>query len=45
MNNTAHAEMNVEEAFVGPSAFCSAEIRLDELIDLDKFPIHDLTSP
>ena len=27
-----------------PSAFSAAEINLDELIDLDTFPIHDLTS-
>ena len=29
----------------GPSAFTAAEIRLDELIDLHEFPLHDLTSP
>ncbi len=29
----------------GPSAFSSAEIQLQELIDLQRFPIHDLTSP
>ncbi len=28
-----------------PSAYSSAEIRLDEFIDLEKFPIHDLTNP
>ena len=28
-----------------PSAFSSFEIRLDEFIDLEEFPIHDLTSP
>eukprot|EP00927_Polykrikos_kofoidii_P006625 TRINITY_DN12683_c0_g1_i1.p1 TRINITY_DN12683_c0_g1~~TRINITY_DN12683_c0_g1_i1.p1 ORF type:complete len:328 (-),score=46.45 TRINITY_DN12683_c0_g1_i1:137-1120(-) len=26
----------------GPSAFSGSEIRLEEIIDLDKFPIHDL---
>ncbi|NNC98696.1 MAG: hypothetical protein HKN85_00800 [Gammaproteobacteria bacterium] len=29
----------------GPSAFASAEIQLEDFIDLDRFPIHDLTSP
>ena len=29
----------------GPSAFAAAEIRLDEFIDLDQFPVHDLTNP
>ena len=28
-----------------PSAFAGIEIRLEEFIDLDRFPIHDLTSP
>ena len=28
----------------GPSAFANAEIRLEEFIDLARFPIHDLTS-
>ncbi len=30
---------------ITPSAYSSAEIRLDEFIDLEKFPIHDLTNP
>jgi len=28
-----------------PTAFSAMEIHLDELIDLDRFPIHDLTNP
>ncbi|HCH32693.1 MAG TPA: hypothetical protein DE045_07120 [Oceanospirillaceae bacterium] len=28
-----------------PSAFAAAEIRLQDFIDLEQFPIHDLTSP
>ena len=28
-----------------PSAFSSFEIRLEEFVDLEEFPIHDLTSP
>ena len=28
-----------------PSAYAALEIRLEEFIDLDQFPIHDLTSP
>ena len=30
---------------IGPSAYAAAEIRLEEFIDLDSFPIHDLNSP
>jgi hypothetical protein len=30
---------------ISPSAFSSFEIRLDEFIDLEEFPIHDLTNP
>lgn len=29
----------------GPSAYASAEIRLEEFVDLNCFPIHDLNSP
>ena len=30
---------------VPPSAYSSAEIRLEEFLDLEQFPIHDLTHP
>src|SRR6056300_682431 len=30
---------------VPPSAFSAAEIRIEDFIDLDTFPIHDLSSP
>ena len=30
---------------VSPSAYSSAEIRLEEFLDLEQFPIHDLTHP
>ena len=30
---------------VSPSAFSSFEIRLEEFVNLEEFPIHDLTSP
>jgi len=34
-----------QKAISGPSAYAAAEIQLEDLIDLDAFPIHDLTSP
>ena len=30
---------------LAPTAFAALEIRLEDFIDLDEFPIHDLTSP
>lgn len=30
---------------VAHSAYSAAEIRLDEFLDLEQFPIHDLTHP
>lgn len=29
----------------GPSAYAAAEIRLEEFIDLERFPVHDLNNP
>ena len=37
--------MNDMQSNGGPSAFAAAEIRLEEFIDLQQFPIHDLTHP
>ena len=34
-----------ESLVTGPSAFTGIEIRLEELIDLDQFPLHDLDDP
>jgi hypothetical protein len=30
---------------ISPTAFSASEIRIEDFIDLDEFPIHDLTSP
>jgi len=30
---------------VSPSAYSAAEIHLEEFLDLEQFPIHDLTHP
>ncbi|NND83224.1 MAG: hypothetical protein HKN50_12420 [Gammaproteobacteria bacterium] len=38
------AQLN-ERVSTGPSAFAAAEIRLEEFIDLDEYPLHDMTSP
>ena len=37
-------QMN-ERIVTGPSAFAAAEIRIEELINLDQFPIHDIGNP
>lgn len=39
------ASTNPAEVSIKPSAFAAAEIRLEDFIDLDRFPIHDLQSP
>jgi len=37
-------ELN-QRVISGPSAYAAAEIRLEDFIDLEKFPIHNLASP
>lgn len=41
----AKIEQLNKDAVTGPSAYTAAEIDLNELIDLDQFPIHDLKNP
>ncbi len=43
--NEAKIEQLNKQIVAGPSAFTSAEIRLEELINLDEFPLHDLGNP
>ncbi|MGH1543154.1 MAG: HalD/BesD family halogenase [Arenicella sp.] len=37
--------IELKDYLQGPSAFSSAEINLQEFIDLERFPIHDLADP
>lgn len=44
MSNTNFKMLN-QRILKGPSAYAAAEIRLDELINFEVFPIHDLNHP
>lgn len=45
MTTIAQTDVETAASFVTPSAFSAAEIQIEEFIDLEQFPIHDLNSP
>ena len=47
MHNTEHNTEHKTAQFgsMHPSAFAATEIQLSDFVDLEQFPIHDLTSP